>query len=47
MIYTYILLYLFIVDRQWRMAGQPTQAAKDILTYYYVDYHVIISLCYY
>ena len=34
------------VDRQWHMAGQPTQPAKDILTYY-VDCHVITSLCYY
>ena len=39
-------LNLFIVDRQWRMAGKPTQPAKDILTYY-VDCHVITSLCYY
>ena len=37
---------LFFVDRQWRMAGKPTQPAKDILTYY-VDCHVITSLCYY
>ena len=37
---------LFIVDRQWRMAGKPTQPAKDILTYY-VHCHVITSLCYY
>ena len=39
---------LFIVDGQWRMAGQPTQPAKyNIYLYtYYIDCHVITSLCY-
>ena len=27
-----LMVDLFIVDRQWRMAGKPTQPAKDILT---------------